>query len=379
MKNKETEILFLERWLKNINIQATKISLNAKHDNVKSFFLISTTGKRSDNSLPYTTPIRHTEFGWLAGTVVFSQIQTILAVSKLDGIVDYIFVDAEKKLGVTLNKNREILDHFNISHLVKDDSNNYIEFGNISGACSGIIKTSIYHEYKPNDLTVEAAWTFISNYFRGLSGKKMAIIGGGNIGFKLGLKLVESGVNIEFVRRTVEKGRLLVKAINYIKPESTIATAHYNSDPIQASINCDALLGTTNGIEIITWEMIQSMNSGGIVLDIGKGTINKDTAKKAVSSGIKILRCDISSALSGTISTIIRNMEIANNKMGRMELLKDIYIVSGGYFALEGDIVVDNINNPQIVYGISDGKGNIVIILNENQKRKLKKLQKFII
>ena len=140
----------------------------------------------------------------------------------------------------------------------------------------------------------------------------MAIIGSGNIGFKLALKLVESGTNVELVRRDMVRGRLMSDVIDITKPKSTIATAHYNSNPLQAVLFSDAIIGCTDGMPVITWEMIQSMNPMGIVMDVSKGSVFKDATMKAVKEKIPIMRCDISSAIDGLISTIQRNKQIVN-------------------------------------------------------------------
>ena len=170
-------------------------------------------------------------------------------------------------------------------------------------------------------MTVEAVWHFLSNHFRILSGKKMAIIGSGNIGFKLALKLVECGTSVELVRRDMGRGRLMADVIDVSKPKSTLATAHYNSDPQQASLFTDAIIGCTNGTSVINWEMIQSMKPR-IVIDVGKGSIYRDAVTKAIKHDIQIMRCDISSAIDGLIATIQRNNEIVEKEMGRREIKK---------------------------------------------------------
>ena len=49
---------------------------------------------------------------------------------------------------------------------------------------------------------------------------------------------------------------------------------------------------------------------------------------------------------------------ILANSYGRKEL-GFCNIVGGGYFGDKGDIVVDKINKPEQIIGISDGSGNI--------------------
>ena len=84
------------------------------------------------------------------------------------------------------------------------------------------MKSKIY-TYKGNDLTVQASDTFLNNYFlkdiRGLGGKKILILGSGNIGSKLVLKLVESGAEVFLYRRNLKKLKKIVETINLLLPK----------------------------------------------------------------------------------------------------------------------------------------------------------------
>ena len=40
--------------------------------------------------------------------------------------------------------------------------------------------------------------------------------------------------------------------------------------------------------------------------------------------------------------------------------IKKIFIVSGGQLGKKKDIIVDNVNKPQCIYGIADGKGDFL-------------------
>jgi hypothetical protein len=374
------DLEFLQNWLDQSKEFAQSLRSQAQKGGVIAIFTISTTIKANNNLQPYFTPIRRIIHGFVGGAVVFSQTQAILLSKLIDGKVDLILVDAEKKIGVTLGTDEAVLKHFGLqpSKIGKIQSRVYVEMGNLSTACANIIKKSQFHEYKPNDMTVEAVWHFLSNHFRILSGKKMAIIGGGNIGFKLALKLVESGTSIELVRRDMARGRLMADVIDVSKPKSTLATAHYNSDPQQASLFSDAIIGCTNGTRVISWEMIQSMKPEGIVIDVGKGSIYEDAVTKAIKNNIQIMRCDISSAIDGLIATIQRNKEIVEKEMGRREIEKGVFVVSGGQLGQDGDIMVDNYNKPNQIYGIADGSGDIKRDLAKSEEKKILNLKKFL-
>ena len=354
------DIEYLHDWLDQAENLATDIRTQAQKEGGLAIFTISTTVKMRENGHPFLTPMRRIIHGFIGGSVVFSQTQAILLCKRIDGIVDQIFVDTEKKIAITLGSDENALRHFGLEpHSRKNYARVHVEMGNLSGACEQHIKKSHFQEYKPNDVTVESVWHFLSNRYRTLSGKRVAIIGSGNIGFKLALKLVESGSHVEVVRRDLWRGTLMADVINIAKPEPTIAIAHYNPSPLQASLFCDVLIGCTNGTPAITWEMIQSMKPDGIVIDVGKGCVFKDAVQKAVEHEIPIIRCDITSAIDGLIATIRRTQIIMGQEMGRLEIEKGIFIVSGGFLGLLGDIVVDNYRNPRRIIGVADGMGDL--------------------
>lgn len=362
----------LEKWLTKVENLVKNLRIQAKKEKVLSIFTISTTVKARENGIPFLTPLRRLTHGFIGGSVVFSQTQAILLCKRIDGMIDQILVDAEKKIGITFGVDENLLKHFGLEFpLGKGYTRVHVEMGNLSVACESHIKKSHFHEYKPNDVTVESVWHFLSNRYRTLSGKRVAIIGSGNIGFKLALKLVESGSQVELVRRDLWRGTVMADVINIAKPKSTIAIAHYNSNPLQASLFCDVLIGCTDGTPAITWKMIQSMKSDGIVIDVAKGSIYKDAVQKAVEHEISIIRCDITSAIDGLIATIRRTQIIMEQEMGRLEIEKGIFIVSGGILGLSGDIVVDNYHNPRRIIGVADGAGDLKKELSEKDHEKI--------
>ena len=368
------DIKVLEEWLKQAKDLICEISSKAKKNKVHSIFTISSTAKVPEKSYPFLTPLRQTFHSVIAGAVVFSQTQGILLCSRIDGLVDEVFVDAEKKIGMSFGLNEEVIRHFNLSLPDSSFCRNYVELGNLSHPCSLHIKKSKFQEFKSNDLAVEAVCHFLSNRFRVLSGKKIAIIGSGNIGFKIALKLVESGCTVDIVRRDISEGMLMANAIIIIKPASTLAVAHFNPNPIQASLYCDALIGSSNGIPVITWEMVQSMKPDGIILDVGKGTICEDAIEKALNSDVEIIRCDVSSAIDGFITATRRSRLIMENETGRNQIEEGIFIVSGGYMGHMDDIVVDNYSSPTRVIGVADGCGDFKKELTEGNRRDIEAL-----
>lgn len=367
----QEDIPYLEEWLKHAEKLAQQLQSEAQKEGVLSIFTISATAKVRENYHPFLTPLRRVTHGFIGGCVVFSQTQAILLCKRIDGLVDKIFVDAEKKIGITIEIDENALRHFGLEHPKRFKARVHVEMGNLSVASAPHVQRSQFQEFKPNDMTVEAVWHFLSAWYRTLSGRRMAIIGSGNIGFKLALKLVESGCHVELVRRNLSRGTLMADAINITKPRSTIAIAHYNQDPLQSSLFCDAVIGCTSGVPAITWEMIQCMKPDGIVIDVGKGSVFEEAIEKAVQHGIKVIRCDVAAAIDGLIATAERNRLIMSKEVGRREIENGMFVVSGGCMGLVDDIVVDDYCNPRRIIGVADGAGDLKNDLSNKNRQNI--------
>jgi hypothetical protein len=343
----------ITKIIKSIN----EISLSEKKS---TGFLIGNTAKVNLEGL-YFTPIRITKSMVLGGVIVYSENQAINIIKEIDGKVNYIFVDAEKKVGSEMSVTKE---NANIERSVRE-----------------VISKSKLLVYKGNDLSVESIDLLLGYLFkdtlRGLGNKKIAIIGAGNLGSKLSLKLVERGASVFLTRRNVEKLEAITKAINLIKPAYTHAKVEGSTDNLFACHKADILIGATNGIEVISKKIIENLNDNAIIIDAGKGTISKNAFSIAEKRKMTIYRLDISASLSGLVESQLKIENIINKKMGRSSLLNED-IISGGLFARENEIVVDDINNPKIVYGLSNGKGEFFQNLLPEQSKRIEKLKKHL-
>ena len=341
----------LSKSLKPQSIKLNKINLEkideivatlidkAQNEQKISVFSIATTS--NVNNPAYAFPsIRETNSA-ICGTILInidSEIEKII--QRIDGVVDIILVDAETKVG-------------NVMDLVKKVR----EF----------TKKSKVLTYKPNDLTVDASDALIGQLIIPVRNKKIAILGGGNIGSKLALKLVERGAKVFLVRRDKSKLRKIVTGLNTIKSEyldnKIIGTSNVN----RACKNADILIGITPGTPVITSKMIQQMNKKGIIIDIGNGTIFPEGIKYARTNNIKTICLMMKPGYDGALQTILETETIIMTQ--KCKNIKDFSIISGGFLGNCGDIIVDNADNPTKIYAIADGKGDV---LHQN---KIKKFQ----
>ena len=371
------DVEYLKSWANDIQQKIKEFQRISKEKDVTLLFSISVATHNSDFQKPYHSPVRFLENSLIFGVVVFSQTQAMIAANTVNIFVDNILVDIEQKNNTQGSVNHKLLKRFKINKT--KESKKSINTGEILTGIRSIVANNKIIEYKPNDITVDAIWTFLSTKLTYLSGKKIAILGCGNIGSKLALKLVESGVNIVLVRRDKLKGAIIADSINTIKPKSSAGGASYSSSCIEASKSCDVLIGAANAnTPVINWEMIKNMSQGGFVIDIGKGNVEVDAIQKSFENNIDIIRGDVTASLYGFVSQQQQMQDIVRYRTGRKSLNTEISIVSGGVFGRCGEIVVDNFSLPCLVYGVSDGCGNIKTRPSAIDKKNIEVLKNYI-
>ncbi len=337
-----------------------KVLKIARYENKLSGFCIGNTAKIDKNGL-YFTPLRHTAVMVIAGAIVYSEKQAIDIARIVDGKVNYILVDAEKK----------IPDAMSLAG----------EPANVERAVREVIKKSTLWVYKGNDIAVEAIDGLLSyltkDFLRGIGGKKVTILGAGNLGCKLALKLVERGAHIFITRRDSKKVQAISEALNYIKPSYTTAQVVGMTNNEAAAAAADILIGMTAGKAVITSRMIKSLVPNALVIDVGKGTLHSAAIRTAERLKIEIYRLDVSAAFEGMISSLFAMENLVKKRMGR-RLFNSTPIVSGGLLGRKDEVVVDNVHNFTMIYGIADGKGDFVRNLSEKQLRGMRKIQRAI-
>ncbi len=336
-----------------------EILKRAKDKGKLSGFTIGNTAKIDHYGL-YCTPLRETTIMVTAGAIVYSEEQAIDIARIVDGKVDYILVDAEKKIP----NERDPQELANIERAVRENT-----------------KNSTLWIYKGNDLCVDAVDGLLAQLtkksVRGIGGKKVAILGAGNIGFKLALRLVERGAEVVITRRNKEALEILTQAINTIKPQYTKAKVMGTTDNAEAARGIEILIGASHGTPVITQEMVKNLNPQAVIIDVGKGSLYPEAISEARAREISIYRLDISAAFEGLIHHLWAAERNIEKRLGSRKLGNEA-IVSGGLLGQKGEIIVDNVWDPKAIYGIADGAGDFLRELSTEDKERLEKIQKII-
>ena len=330
-----------------------------------------TTNTSYENKKIHCAPLRHIENILIFGIVVYSTKQLHHLTKFFDKSIDIIFVDTEKKIPFNIG------DKYKKNYIIKKNplSSEFIELGNLATVLKSRIKKIPILEFKPNDITVENAWHIVRDHFKILSKKKLTIFGAGNIGFKLALKLVESGVNVSLFRRSVEKCIQLSNTINLIKPISTLAEANFTNSPVSACYGSDGIIACANKKSVIKVDYLKTIKPNGIIIDLGKGNLDRQAVHYARKKKIKILRCDITETLIGYIRQNILNYFSKTKKINTFNKIK---VISGGYMGRTNNIIVNNSEKPREILGVSDGYGNFKKKLSKKNISDIKKLKKYL-
>ena len=312
-------------------------------------FTIASTAKQE--SEPFMNPLREYKDFCILGCVLFDQGLLIKLIKLIDKKVDIVLVDAEKKIPLhPISYNQE--------NIPGERTIGNFETGNFSKICFTSFQNPKVFEYKPNDLTVNAAWMFLSQKLNFFTGKKISILGIGNIGSKLALKLVECGADVHIYSKDFFKTHLITQALNLMKPIGTIASITCLRDPLSSTFASDVIIGASNGIPVISRDIISSLNKNSIVIDLGKNNLTESAIELANEYELEICRTDITSSIESFVAEMLSLSSILNNDYGSKKI-NDYLMVGGGYFGKDGSVIVDSVNKPSRIFGVADGKGSV--------------------
>ena len=330
--------------LKKINKILNILKKFSKKKKKRKCFLISNTSKKISQPF-FVTPLRESKKSIYSGVVVFENKAAEEIAKKIDGKVDYVYVDLEKKIS---NKKDKLV---NIERAVKEN-----------------IKISHIKNYKSNDITVNSIETFINDYFfedaRGVGGKNILIIGSGNIGSKVALRLVESGAKVDIFRRNQKKLKIISKAINHIKPRYTKSQCRSIDYKKINFYNYDVIIGCSNNKFKIKKIKSESIKKKQLILDVGKGVFEDKILDNLLKKGKLIFRIDVESMLSSFIDSTIETESFFKSNF--IKPYQKFNLVKKGVLGKRGDIIVDNVDKPKQIIGICGRGGELI---NTNYKK----------
>lgn len=303
----------------------------------------------------YLTPIRTASSLVYTGAIVRNVEVAIEIASRIQTATDYIFVDSEKKIAK--------------SDYGENDS------GNIEKALLSSVKYSQILTFKGNDLTVRAADTLLRAIAPNLTGLRIAIIGVGNIGMKLGMSLVERGNDVILFSHDANHAKEVTHLINRVKFRTTIAAAYSAHSIEDAMKNADVTIATSDKKQIIGKHQVNQMNDGSekharILLDVGKGCFKQEVFE---TNGL-IYRLDVGDQLSSELENLIIQHDRIRGTDG-ITILNGLRYVRKGIAGKRGDYIIDQIGNSIHILGICDDLGNLVPVEASEIEKLLKQFE----
>ena len=268
-------------------------------------FIISNTADKKTKR--YLTPLRKSSNCVYGGAVIYDDLTTKKICQLLENKIDYLFVDTEKKASHesgTINIERTVRENINLE--------------------------KIFY-FKANDLTVDAASTFMELLFhkdiRNVSNKKILIIGAGNIGFKLSLKLIERGVKVFLNgKRKIDTAKL-ISTINKIKPDATMNKVKHVPKIGNNIDQFDVIINVSNGTNKILNNKKVILKKDVIFLEIGKNLFSDRVLDHYLDIGINIFRLDVSHSFNELIEKKIntknewKKIKFSRNKKNGLNLI----------------------------------------------------------
>ncbi len=254
-------------------------------------------------------------------------------VQAVNGIVDFILLDVEGKTKGWSEEAQKIL----------------------AGSWKSRILT-----YHPNDLTARAADALLAQLGVQLGKGPVAILGAGHLGGRIAQRLVERGHVVKLWRRNSAALASMCDAINILKSAHAAGRVEAAATASAAAAGARAVLGCAAGMPVISAEVIQGLPDDAVLVDIGNGTIAPDAIASATSRGLKMLCLNFRSAYEGEVTMLLRTRDLVERHVGRRRV-GEATLISGGVLGNRGDVIVDNYARPTQIFGIADGRGDVVI------------------
>lgn len=218
-------------------------------------------------------------------------------------------------------------------------------------------------EYKPNDVTLEAADIFITKYFNGdLYNKKVIIYGTGNLAFKLAMRLLEKNNEVYISGRNSEKIKTICETLKMVTFNDTIY-------PFKEQVIADAFISFVSAERVIDEYYLNFLSKGSLLLDGGIGNFKESLISKANQRGATVVRLDVRVADTILENKLENNSYFFDNVYGTLTK-NNIKIASGGIIAEENTIVVNQIKNPTQIIGVANGIGGLKDVNEYTEKEK---------
>jgi hypothetical protein len=252
---------------------------------------------------------------------------------EVDGEVDVILVDVEGKVEGWSETVLEIL--------------------------KGVRRSEVL-TYHPNDLTARAADALLAQLGVTVADCPLAVLGAGHVGTRIAQRLVERGHRVRLWRRDLKALESVCEAVNALRSPHAAGEAEPAATATAACSGARVVLGCAAGMAVVSEEIVKGLQDDAILIDVGNGTISPEAIAAAAARGLTMLCLNFRSAYDGEMMMLLRTRDLVEHQIGRRSV-GAATLISGGVLGRRGDVIVDNCSRPTQIFGIADGKGDVVI------------------
>lgn len=264
----------------------------------------------------------------ICANFIFADLAWLRSViEKFDGVADYFLLDCEWK--------NEAKDLQEVSR--------------------GLIQKSKILVYKPNDVTVEALDMWLAVMKPIQAGLRTAVLGCGNIGSKIGLKLAERGSTVLFWGRNRRRLEQVVSGLEIIKRGG--GSFEISTEIHEVTRGADLLLGCTPGTPVVSARAISGLAPGALVIDVGNGTITEEGLREIERRNIRAYCLTPHAGFAGFMACWEQTREQLS-RMHTKRVSSELTLISPGIIGGYGDVIVDDVESVGTVFGVCDGKGD---------------------
>lgn len=318
-----------------------------KTTNKKSVLIIQQYPKAERETSIQFPPIRESLSNIICFVSVTDESNIAQVISLSEGLIDLIVIDTDQK-----RTNSSVI--FNAANKAAEEHH---------------IPIFPYSDYE--------TWSIAAvNYLLQIEEKnqpEVLLIGKSQLASHIMLDLISRGVKISLLKE--EFGEVI--ALPYDNGTQITLTSNLveliGSD---CARQFDALLSCTIIDKAPHLSDISNM-SFKHVYDLGLNNFTKEFIEERKKTGCVFYRSDDHAGIASMIVNILESEYLVKRNMSRVALA-DISVVSGGLIANDGDIVVDNADNPSTVFGVANGLGMFKTELSEKDKKNIEKIKSLL-
>lgn len=134
------------------------------------------------------------------------------------------------------------------------------------------------------------------------------------------------------------------------------ATAATIADVVSRKLSASIVLGLSQKQESIGDDIVSVLPPNSAIYDIGLGNLSSTAAATARARGLRLYRLDNRAGVSSAIVRLLETDYMVDKVMGQLRI-KNVEVVAGGLLAPPDAVIVDDIRNPMLIFGVADGRG----------------------